>query len=100
MCNRSKTVHFTRKMLDAGYLMLDIAEFTRSEIQKHPDFGELLSTCSGPEPAEGSRVVSSLPGRSSERAKTGIKYPGSRNIANGFHRNVLSQIKHLLQLKG
>ena len=68
MCNRSKTVHFTRKMLDAGYLILDIAEFTRSEIQKHP--------------------------------VSRIKYPGSRNIANGFHCNVLSQIKHLLQLKG
>jgi hypothetical protein len=29
-----------------------------------------------------------------------IKYPGSCNIANTFHRNVLSQIKHFLQLKG
>jgi len=39
-------------MLDTGYLMLveaerrsrfsgDIPEFTRSEIQKHPDFGKL-----------------------------------------------------------
>ena len=72
---------------DAGYLMLDIAESTRSEILKHPDFGELPSTCSGPEPAEGSRVVSR------------IKYPGSRNIANNFHRNALSQIKRFFNLR-
>jgi len=58
--------------------MLDIiAEFTRSEIQKHP--------------------LSSMPGRSSEKAKTGIKYPGSCSIANGFHRNVLSQLKHFFE---
>jgi len=73
-------------MLDTGYLMLveaerrsrfsgDILQFARSEIQKHPDFGEL------------SRVVSSLPGRSSEKAQTGINHPGSCNIANGIHRN-------------
>ena len=68
MLGSSKAVDYTGTMLDAGYLMLDIAEFTRSEIQKHP--------------------------------VSRIKYPGSRNIANGFHCNVLSQIKHLLQLKG
>jgi hypothetical protein len=51
-------------MLDAGYWMLDIPEFAGSEMQKHP--------------------VSSLPGRSPERAKTGNQYPGSRNIANAF----------------
>jgi len=49
-------------MLDARYLMLDIQECTGNEIQNHPDFGEL------------SRAVSSLPGRSSERAKTGNQY--------------------------
>jgi hypothetical protein len=38
-------------MLDARYSMLDIEECTANEIQNHP--------------------VSSLPGRSSERAKTG-----------------------------
>jgi len=36
-------------MLDAGYFMLDIPELAVSEIQKHPDFGEL------------SRVVSRIP---------------------------------------
>jgi len=74
--NRSKTVDYTRVMLDAGYLMPDVPEFAGSEIQKYPDFGEL------------SRVVSR------------IKYPGSCNIANGFHPNVLSQRKHFMQIKG
>jgi hypothetical protein len=45
---------------DAGCSILDIHECTGGEIQKHRS--------------------SSLPGRSSERAKTGIQYPGSRNI--------------------
>jgi hypothetical protein len=54
-------------MLDAGYLMLDIPEFAASEIQRHP--------------------VSSLPGRSSERAKSGIQYPGSRHTNNDFDYN-------------
>ena len=66
----SKTIVFSATILDAGYLMLDILEFPTSEIQKYPDFGELPSTCSGPEPADGSRVVSRN------------QYPGSRNINN------------------
>jgi hypothetical protein len=51
-------------MLDAGYLMLDNYQFTDGEFQQHP--------------------VSSLPGRSSERAKTGNQNPGSVNAGNGF----------------
>jgi hypothetical protein len=60
MFGRSKTVVITG-------MMLDILEFAESEIQQHP--------------------VSSLPRRSSERAKTGNQYPGSRNIANHLHYN-------------
>jgi hypothetical protein len=41
---------FSGQMLDAGCLMLDTCQYTNGEFQKHP--------------------VSSLPGRSSERAKT------------------------------
>jgi len=87
MWDGSKTVDLTGTMLDAGYLMLveaerrsrfsgDIPEFARSVIQKHPDFDEL------------SRVVSR------------IEYPGSRDIANGFHHNGLSPGKHFMELKG
>jgi hypothetical protein len=65
-------------MLDARYLMLDIQEGTENEIQNHP--------------------VSSLPGRSSERAKTGNQYPGSINIATGFRRNNLSPMQYFMQL--
>ena len=36
MLGRRKAVNFTRTMLDAGYLMLGIAKFAESEIQKHP----------------------------------------------------------------
>jgi hypothetical protein len=68
----SKDVVFTATILDAGYLMLDILEFPSSEIQKYPDFGELPSTCSGPEPGDGSRAVSRN------------QYPGSRNITNYY----------------
>jgi hypothetical protein len=67
MFSRNKTVVITGTMLDAGYLMLDIPEFAEREIAQHP--------------------VSSLPGRSSERAKTGNQYPGSRIIANAFDYN-------------
>jgi hypothetical protein len=31
-----KMVAFSGQMLDAGYQMLDIHEYTKSEIQKHP----------------------------------------------------------------
>jgi hypothetical protein len=48
MFDRNKTAVIAATILDAGYWMLDIPEFAVSEIQKHP--------------------VSSLPGRSSERA--------------------------------
>jgi len=51
---RRKSVVFPRSMLDARYLMLDIQDCTGNEIQNHP--------------------VSSYPGRSSERAKTGNQY--------------------------
>jgi hypothetical protein len=67
MWGRNKTVNFIETMLDAGYLMLDILEFTRSKSQKHP--------------------------------VSRIKDPGSRNIANGFHRNIFSPRKHYMQLK-
>jgi len=86
-------VNVARAMLDAGYLLLveaqrrsrfrgDILIFAGSDTQKHP--------------------VTSLRGRSSERAKTGIKDPRSSklHIANGFHRNGLSPRKHFMQLKG
>ena len=36
MFGRDKTVVFTATMLDAGYLMLDILEFSASEVRKHP----------------------------------------------------------------
>jgi hypothetical protein len=67
LLGKNKIVLFAGMILDAGYLMLDIPEFPESEIQKHP--------------------VSSLPGPSSERAKTGNRYPGSRHIVNAFHYN-------------
>jgi hypothetical protein len=35
----NKTVVFTAKMLDAGYLMLDIPEFLASDYQKLPVSG-------------------------------------------------------------
>jgi hypothetical protein len=35
MCGGSKTVIFSETMLDAGYLMLEILEFAKSEIHKH-----------------------------------------------------------------
>ena len=50
ICDMCERVAFSGQMLDARYLMLDIQECTWNEIQKHP--------------------VSSLPGRSSGRAKT------------------------------
>jgi len=56
--------------------MLDIPEFAESEIQQHPDFGEL------------SRVVSRN------------QYPGSRHIGNAFHHNGLIPAKHFMQPKG
>jgi hypothetical protein len=65
MLGTSKTVVFTATIPDAGYLIPDILKFPTIEIRKHPVF--------------------SLPGRSSERAKTGNQYPGSRHITNGFH---------------
>jgi hypothetical protein len=46
--------------------MPGIPEFAEGGIRKHP--------------------VSSVPGRRPERAKTGNRYPGSRNIAKDFHR--------------
>jgi len=52
-------------MLDTGYLMLDNLQYTIGEFHCHP--------------------VSSLPGRSSERAKTGNRNPGSVSGGNGFH---------------
>jgi hypothetical protein len=92
---RYKTVNFIGTMLDAcrsgaeiplqrGYLsersgdpasagILDIQELAGSETQKHR--------------------VSSLPGRSSVRAKTGNQDPESRNIANAFQYNGLNPKK-------
>jgi len=84
-----ETVAFSGQMLvgaviprsgDARYLMLDIQDCTANEIQKHP--------------------VSSLPGRSSERAKTGNQYPGSIHNSNGFRLNSLSQMQYFMQLSG
>ena len=59
----------------------------REQNRKYPDFGELPSTCSGPESAYSSRVVASLPGRSSERSETVNQHPGSRIFINHFHYN-------------
>jgi len=52
-----ETVANYEQMLDAGYLMLDDEESSIGKFHYHP--------------------VSSLPGRSSERAKTGNQNPGS-----------------------
>jgi len=60
-----ETVAICEQKLDAGYLMLDGEESTIGEFHHHP--------------------VSSLPGRSSERAKTGNQNPGSVNTGAGFH---------------
>jgi hypothetical protein len=68
------------KTFDFTGTMLDIPEFAESEVQKHP--------------------ISSLPGRSSERAKTGNQYPGSRNFANAFHYYGLNIKKIFIRLKG
>jgi hypothetical protein len=62
MSGTGKTVVFTATIPDAGYLIPDIPKFPTSEIRKHPVF--------------------SLPGRSSESAKAGNRYPGSRNIVS------------------
>jgi len=59
-----ETVANYEQMLDAGYLMLDDEESTIGEFHQHP--------------------VSSLPGRSSERAKTGNQNRGSVNTGAGF----------------
>jgi len=55
-------------------LILDIYQYTWSEIQKHPDFGEF------------SRVVSRN------------QYPELCNISNDFHEDTLIAKKHLSQL--
>jgi len=60
-----KTLAFSEQMLDTGYLMLDNLQYTIGEFHCHP--------------------VSSLPGRSSERAKAGNQNPGSVSVGNGFH---------------
>jgi hypothetical protein len=64
---KNNRVDITATMLDTRYWILDIRECAESEIQQHP--------------------ASSLPGRSSERAKTGNQYPGSRYIDYDFHYN-------------
>jgi len=66
-------------MLDAGSWMLDAGSWIKDsgcwilDVRKYTsyDFQQLS--------------VSSLPGRSFERAKTGNQYPGSNNSGNGFH---------------
>jgi hypothetical protein len=58
--------------------MLDIQEGTDSEIGNHP--------------------ASSLPGRSSERAKTGNQDPGSTHNAKRFRRNSLNPMQYFMAL--
>ena len=69
-------VALVRPILDAGYSMLDNLHDIRSRIYKHP--------------------VSSLPGRSSERAETGNQYRGSANGCKVFRRDNIDFVSHVL----
>jgi hypothetical protein len=52
--------------------------------------GVLIPSCCKKRNEVDKYPASSLPGRSSERAKTGNQHPRSRSIANNFHHIGLS----------